>query len=53
MKHGYGNVVQVGNALYFMALLSKNPVSVSLIQNLNRAVRLLTAQFEIKLVVLK
>ena len=24
MKHDYGNIVHIGNALYFMALLSKN-----------------------------
>ena len=29
MKHDYGGVVQLGNALYFMALLSKSPVLAS------------------------
>ena len=32
MKHDYGNVVQIGNAFYFMALLSKSQILISLIQ---------------------
>ena len=32
MKHDYGNVVQIGNAFYFMALLSKSPIFASLTQ---------------------
>ena len=32
MKHDYGSVVQIGNALYFMALLSKSPILAPLIQ---------------------
>ena len=32
MKHDYGNVEQIGNALYFMAVMSKSPILASLIQ---------------------
>ena len=32
MKHDYENVAQIGNALYFMAILSKSPTLVSLKQ---------------------
>ena len=51
MKHDYGNVAQIGNALYLMASLSKSPILAFNISN--RAERFLTARFEIKLVFLK
>ena len=31
MKHDYGNVAQIGNALYFMASKSKSPILATLI----------------------
>ena len=35
IKHDYGKVMQIGYALYFMALLIKNPVSTFLLGYLN------------------